>query len=767
MARMGIVGRKKEEENITQEKPSGRMGVISHIQTREQGVPPAQLSSQQVTQQVSKPSQTATKPSIFARAYNTAKKVGSLLVEDVVKYSKGVGYAFNPTRVANLIMANSSNPIYRTYGQQKLLEDKEAPVTPKEMAISTAGTMLDVATLGVGQNLVKTGAKVAFKAGTEGGTKAVIKTGIKNILEGIVSKRAIPSAVIGMGYGGENIVKSKDYSAKNIAKNLIIGGGTALLGQAGAEAAGVVGGRVLSKLKISKIAKAETDEGVAKALGKKVSNYTDFQIKDMASTKDKDIIESILSKPAGFKAGTAAEVGFTTKKIGEAVPGVKPTKAELPAVIKKTTPEIKPAVPEVVPIIKQIPKELEPLAREARKYKSAEEFGKVVDNALQDINKNLNTPKGFNPKPENKKLVDLVMSAKLTPETLPNFYNQATQGAGKVASEVATIVSKGQKVNVEPTIEELNKALTPSQKPFRENLRSTLLEKAETYEAKSQQRQLYDQLISKESINDIKRIAKSKFAQTSDFDVTKVEGFDEITQTLRDATGNQNLTSSEAFDIIDNLPTWTELNKEKPIALKPTEKGAIIKTPENKPIVVPGTQLPVGEGKVKTSKLAQRITDSIENLPEETKKQLPTYQVSNSKEQIKMAAEYVEKYPEDAMSVLKGKKPVPKGLLRNSIGLALEEKATLEGDSELARNLTSLYSTRSGQEIEILKMRDPTSSVAVMTDLQRAKVEAIGGKEKVRAVTKTTTDEVKNIIKQSAPKRQNWAEFMDSLKCKG
>ena len=210
-----------------------------------------------------------------------------------------------------------------------------------------------------------------------------------------------------------------------------------------------------------------------------------------------------------------------------------------------------------------------------------------------------------------------------------------------------------------------------------------------------------------------------------------------------------------------------EYNIVRDVANQP-EVGVLPPTPaEAIPTKVPGTILPVGEGATKTSRLAQRITSRLEGLDQQTKDALPTYNVMNKQDQIAAAADYVTRNPDEAMAVLKGDVAPPQGLLRNSIALALEEKATQDGDAEMARNLASLYSTRAGQEISILTERDPNSPVRYIADVQKARIEARGGQE---AVTRSTTEETAKIqseIARTTPNKQSWSDFIDSLRCGG
>jgi len=213
--------------------------------------------------------------------------------------------------------------------------------------------------------------------------------------------------------------------------------------------------------------------------------------------------------------------------------------------------------------------------------------------------------------------------------------------------------------------------------------------------------------------------------------------------------------AQEEYNIVRDVVNAPEIG-----ALPPSPAEAIPTTR------VPGTVLPVGEGKTKVSRLAQRITKRLEDLDEETKAAVPTYQVMNKADQIAKAAEFVEMYPDEAMAVLKGDKAPPQGLLRNSIGLALEEKAVQDGDAEMARNLASLYSTRAGQEISILTERDPNSPVKYIADVQKARIEARGGQEAVSRSTREEAVKIQSEIIKTAPKKQDWAGFIESLRCK-
>lgn len=166
----------------------------------------------------------------------------------------------------------------------------------------------------------------------------------------------------------------------------------------------------------------------------------------------------------------------------------------------------------------------------------------------------------------------------------------------------------------------------------------------------------------------------------------------------------------------------------KPQEVQPAEPP---KTVEPQTVKVSRAQLPVGEGDTKTSGLEARMKASLDNLSEDQKANISNYKEMNNKDQLKAAADYVSKNPDDALEVLKGNKPAPKGLLINSIYLALKEQG--KGDIDLATKLASLHSTRAGQEIQILRHADPFSPDDYIRTIQDSRIEALG-RERVKTM---------------------------------
>lgn len=206
-----------------------------------------------------------------------------------------------------------------------------------------------------------------------------------------------------------------------------------------------------------------------------------------------------------------------------------------------------------------------------------------------------------------------------------------------------------------------------------------------------------------------------------------------------------------------------EPKKAVKVVEKPVKKAVGV-VPKEK-VKVSRSQLPVEskEGKVKISRLEQRVKESLTNASDEVK-DLSTYGEMNKPDQIADATKYVLKNTDEAIAVLQGDIPEPKGLLKNSIYVALHNLAI--GDVDLATKLTTLSATRSGQELSILTELNPNSPVKWMTKLQERKIEVMGGNEKIKATRSSDIKATKNTVKESLPKKSDWQKFIEEIKCK-
>ena len=198
------------------------------------------------------------------------------------------------------------------------------------------------------------------------------------------------------------------------------------------------------------------------------------------------------------------------------------------------------------------------------------------------------------------------------------------------------------------------------------------------------------------------------------------------------------------------------------------EEGAPIEKYIPKPVEkvsVPREQLPVGEGKLKASRLQARVNKVLDKTPEAIKEELglATYNEMSRDANIAAATKFVTENPAEAMKVLTGEIPAPKGILRNSLYVAMENNAV--GDVELAQKLASLSSTRYGQEINILSKLNPDNPVRAMRNIIEVRekaYEARTGKKSTEAIKKTTAT-IKEKIK--IPDKYDWKSFIKSIEC--
>ena len=133
-------------------------------------------------------------------------------------------------------------------------------------------------------------------------------------------------------------------------------------------------------------------------------------------------------------------------------------------------------------------------------------------------------------------------------------------------------------------------------------------------------------------------------------------------------------------------------------------------------------------------------------------------------ENISKAAKYITENPDEALQVLRGEVEPPKGILRNSIFVAMQNSA--QGDVDLARKLASLQSTRFGQEISILTEIDPNSPVKIMSDIVNIRRKAFAGRYKGKSASEVSGKVVEDIRSEiKTPTKYDWNTFIESIEC--
>jgi len=240
------------------------------------------------------------------------------------------------------------------------------------------------------------------------------------------------------------------------------------------------------------------------------------------------------------------------------------------------------------------------------------------------------------------------------------------------------------------------------------------------------------------------------------------------TQSLDNLLWSQDLNDSEIYDLF----IAKAFNELYPSLEKQQLKNRQEKIKKIREIGVSRSNLPVGEGKMKASKLESRIKNLLGNLSQDKIDEIgvSTYKELNKKENIAKASEYVSQHPKKALQVLTGEIEAPDGVLRNSIYIAMMELG--KSNAEIALKVASLASTRAGQEISILTEIDGNSPVKVMSDIiniKEKKAEQMrkgktkkqvesGMKDKVNEDTQKRT-------KQARKSKKSWLSLIDELKC--
>lgn len=249
---------------------------------------------------------------------------------------------------------------------------------------------------------------------------------------------------------------------------------------------------------------------------------------------------------------------------------------------------------------------------------------------------------------------------------------------------------------------------------------------------------------------------------------------DAETPVLKDAVKDGTAREVSRDEFIAGHPQAKEVfDKAMPMAESPKiESTPVIKdvkVPET--VKVPQSQMPVGTGAEKVSRLEARMTGNLGKLTPEQIDEigLSTYNQMNKAEQIRSAAEYVTANPNDVIKILSGEMEPPKGLLKNSIYVAAENAA--HDDAGLARKLASLQSTRLGQELSILSEAMEDSPVKAMREVSDARIQATERRLKSGSVSKTR-NEITKKAKESVDKtvtkaiKDDWNSFVSSITCK-
>ena len=169
-----------------------------------------------------------------------------------------------------------------------------------------------------------------------------------------------------------------------------------------------------------------------------------------------------------------------------------------------------------------------------------------------------------------------------------------------------------------------------------------------------------------------------------------------------------------------------------------------------------GTQQP--SGKTKPIALSKHILEKAveEGLVEALPEDVPQYLVQNRREVSKAVLDIVEANPSVAIKIAMGEAPAPQGINPEDFLVALERKATIEGDYQTILDLSMKSSrpaeaTQMGQRLRALRDRMEGSPVSVMNSIINAR-KAAGKKaevtkEEAEIITKLSGEMYNNKIK--------------------
>ena len=182
-----------------------------------------------------------------------------------------------------------------------------------------------------------------------------------------------------------------------------------------------------------------------------------------------------------------------------------------------------------------------------------------------------------------------------------------------------------------------------------------------------------------------------------------------------------------------------------------------------------------GSGATKTRGLSKGVeAKAIEKKLTEGFGDLPEYQVVNMKDQATKAAELVSGNYETAKRIAMGEEPAPQGLIPESVFMAVENKAILEGDAATLRDLATsskltTEATTMGQRIRTLAERDPESPTGAIKEVLKSREEIaqkrLGKKKTIAKEIGKLSGEIKKAVKQVKHTKETWVDFITGLQC--
>ena len=180
-----------------------------------------------------------------------------------------------------------------------------------------------------------------------------------------------------------------------------------------------------------------------------------------------------------------------------------------------------------------------------------------------------------------------------------------------------------------------------------------------------------------------------------------------------------------------------------------------------------------GTGELKARGLSQGVeARAVEEGLTSTFGDLPEYRAISMSEQAEAAANLINGDWERAKSVAMGTRQAPKGLLPESVFVAVEKHALAIGDVETLRQLgtesrLATSATTMGQRLRTLGERDKASPVGAIQEVQAAREATLKAKnidldaERAKIVSEAKTE----TRRAATVKHDAWQDFLGSIKC--
>lgn len=526
--------------------------------------------------------------------------------------------------------------------------------------------------------------------------------------------------------------------------------------------------------------------------------------KALATKTGKEVSQKVLaSKPSQYLFGdkTAVQKAVAKAKAPKVVetPKVEPTVAEKPITppkkIEVTTPQVTKTEPKPKGSLKPIKatsdfKNVESLKQEALKYKSADEFVKSQGDPLYhgsqdnisrfDLN-HLNSTYmhnglGINFTPD-KKFAQLYARGKNQWGEINKFDN----GNGTVneryitQSKVLDLTKSNTRVGDVLSLKQFEDiAKNGADKKFaRDNLERYARNKL-SFTMKGDSR---DWTRAASEMSD-SQLLKMAYDGMRNKPLTSGEGLPDMFRQLIDVTGLKNsdsasvvkqfsrLTGADYIKSIkkDGSVVYTVLNPEK---LKTKQQLIDLYNQAHAQPTPQVTNTPVGE---------QRVTGGAKKLEAQTGVKLEdpaTYDETSYKTNKITSDEFVDNNKEGAFKALEDKTlgDAQRQETYKSLSRKVQEEFKKTGNMDDVQRLGRLSTTEEqSKAAQILGqsgyLADPKDPFKIINDVKKAKEKAVSGRVKGKITEKVKRDAVSIKSNIKSPTKQDWASFIDELRCK-